>query len=96
MDFVGGLPSYKKENDYLFFMVDRFSNMCVLFPIKKTLTRQDAANLFFSHVYIYFGLPTSIGLDRDSRVLGKFWTNLWEKMDTKLKRSTTFHPQTDG
>ena len=28
--------------------------------------------------------------------LGKFWSSLWELMDTKLKKTTTFHPQTDG
>jgi hypothetical protein len=41
-------------------------------------------------------LPTSIISDRDNRFLGRFWTMLWERMDTKLKYSNAFHPQTDG
>lgn len=45
---------------------------------------------------MYFGIPKSIILDRDIRFLSAFWTALWEKMNPRLKRSTTFHPQTDG
>ena len=96
MDFVGGLPVSKKGNDYLYVVMDRFSKMCILIPCKKTITGQGAADLFFNHVWIHFGLPTSIISDRDSRFLGKFWTSLWERMDTRLKRSTAFHPQIDG
>jgi len=70
--------------------------MCILIPCKKTIIGQGAANFFFNHVWIHFGLPTSIISDRDSRFLGKFWTSLWERMDIRLKRSTTFHLQIDG
>lgn len=92
MDFVGGLPISKRGHDYLFMVVDRFSKMCILIPCKKTVTGQEVANLFFTYVWVHFGLPTSIISDRDSRFLGKFWTSLWERMDTKLNRSTAFHP----
>jgi hypothetical protein len=35
MDFVGGLPMSKKNHDYLYVVVDRFSKMCILMPCKK-------------------------------------------------------------
>ena len=35
MDFVGGLLTIKKGHDYLFMVVDKFNNMCVLIPCKK-------------------------------------------------------------
>ena len=66
MDFVGGFTMTKKSHDYLFVIMDRFSKMCVLIPCKKKITRKDAINLFFSHVWVHFGLPTSIILDRDN------------------------------
>ena len=38
MDFVGGLPMTKKGHDYLFIIMDRFSEMCFWIPCKKTIT----------------------------------------------------------
>jgi hypothetical protein len=65
-------------------------------PFKKTIKGQEAANLFFEHVWVHFGIPRSIISNRDTRFLSTFWTTLWEKMDTKLNKSIKFHPQTDG
>ncbi|GJT18490.1 transposon ty3-I gag-pol polyprotein [Tanacetum coccineum] len=96
MDFLGGLPKTRRGNDYLFVIVDRFSKMVVLIACKKTVTGEEAARLFFENVWKIFGLPKSIISDRDSRFLSNFWCSLWSKMDTKLKQSTAFHPQTDG
>jgi hypothetical protein len=95
MDFVGGLPMTKRGHDYLYVIVDRFNKMCILMPCKKKITAEQITNLFFQHVWVHFGLPTSIFLNRDTQFLGDFWTILWRMMDTKLKRSTDFHPQTD-
>lgn len=96
MDFVGGLPKSRKGHDYLYVVVDRFNKMCILIPCSKEITTEQVAKLFFEHVWVHFGLPTSIISDRDTRFVGKFWSSLWEMMDTKLKKSTFFHPQTDG
>jgi hypothetical protein len=52
--------------------------------------------MFFQNVWVHFGLPKSIISDRDSRFVGSFWSSLWALMDTKLKKSIAFHPQTDG
>jgi hypothetical protein len=96
VDFVGGLPKSKRGHDYVYVVVDRLRKMCILIPCKKHIIVEKTANLFFQYVWVHFGLPTSIILDRDTRFLGDFWKILWRMMDTKLKRSTTFHPQTDG
>lgn len=96
MDFVGGWPSSRKGYDYLYVVIDRFSKMCILMPCKKQITAEQTTSLFYQHVWVHFVLLTSIVSDRDSRFLREFWTSLWKMMDTKLKRSMTFHPQTDG
>ena len=82
-------------HDYLYVVVDRFNNMCILIPCKKYIIVEKTINLFFRYVWVHFGLPTSIVSDRDTQFLGDFWSRLWRIMDTKLKRSTSFHPQTN-
>jgi len=95
MDFLGGLPTTTTGFDY-FVVVDRFSKMVILIPCKKTISGEGATKFFFTMFWKHFGLPTSIISDRDSRFLGHFWKSLWGLMDTKLKHSTAFHPQTNG
>jgi len=78
--FIGGLPTTRKGHDYLFFVVDRFSKMCVLIPCKRMISGREAAELLFSHVWVHFGLPSSIISDRDSLFLGRFWKALWDRI----------------
>jgi hypothetical protein len=46
-------------------------------------------------VWVHFGIPKTIIFDRDNRFLNTFWLSLWSLLDTKLTKSTAFHPQTD-
>jgi hypothetical protein len=70
--------------------------MVVLAPCKKNIIAKATAKLFFTHVWVHFGLPRTIISDQDSRFLSTFWSNLWSMMDTKLTNSTSFHPHTNG
>jgi hypothetical protein len=63
-----------------FVVVDRFNKMCILMPCKNTIKGQEVTNMFFEQVGCTLGYQGA----------------LWENMDTKLKRYTTFHPQTNG
>jgi hypothetical protein len=96
MDFVGGLPTTRKGRDYLFKVVDRFCKIYILMTCKNTIKGQEVGNMFFEQVWVPFGIPRSIISNMDTIFLNEFWTTLWEKIDTKLKRYTTFHPQTYG
>ena len=95
MDIIGGLPMSRKGHDYLYVIVHRFREMCILRLCNKKATTKVTTYLFFQHVWVNFGLPNSIISDQDSLFLRKLWSSLWEIMDTKLNKSTTLYPQTN-
>jgi hypothetical protein len=96
MDYMSGLPSTKRRNDCGFVVVDRFSKMMILVACKKNITVEATAKLFFERVWVHFGIPQTIISDCDSRFLNTFWLSLWSLLDTKLTKSTSFHPLTYG
>jgi transposase InsO family protein len=42
------------------------------------------------------GVPKKIVSDRGTQFTSKFWERLHETLDTHLRFSSTYHPQTDG
>jgi hypothetical protein len=96
MDYMSHLLTTKQGNDCIFLMVDQFSKMAILIAYKKSITTTDTAKLFFERVWVYFGIPETIISNQDNKFLDTFWLSLWSLLDTKLTKSTAFHPQTDG
>jgi hypothetical protein len=97
MGFVGPLPeSGERKYDYILVVVDKFSKRVSFIPCHKAINAVQTARLLLDHVVRYWGLPSSIISDRDPRWTGTMWTELFTAMGTKLRRSSAYHPQTDG
>jgi hypothetical protein len=47
MDYMLVLPTTKRENDYVFVVVDHFSKMMILAACKKSITIKATAKIFF-------------------------------------------------
>ena len=96
VDFTGPLPPTKEGHNSIMVIIDRFSKMVVLRPCKTDITGIQAGRLLLEHAMMMGRVPTSIVSDRDVRFTGASWGQLWRAMETQLKQSTAFHPQTDG
>ena len=94
-DFITDLPVSNGMDSILVF-IDRMTKMSHFVPCVKSTSAPDFAKLFVSHIVRLHGLPDSIVSDRGSIFTSRFWSTLASTLKIDPRKSTAFHPQTDG
>jgi hypothetical protein len=96
MDFVVGLPTTQSGYDFIWVIIDHFSNVAHFIPVKTTCKGAKLAELYIARIVCLHGVPKKIVPDRGTQFTSRFWEKLHEAMDTRLNFSLVYHPQTDG
>ncbi|GAU39931.1 hypothetical protein TSUD_275330 [Trifolium subterraneum] len=96
MDFVTGLPRNQKGEDSIWVIVDRLTKSAHFIAVKSTYKVSRYAEIFLEEVVKLHGVPLSIVSDRDPTFTSNFWRAFQKAMGTRLRMSTSNHPQTDG
>jgi len=77
-------------------VIDRFPKYAHFIALGHPYMAASVARAFFDGVVRLHGFPTSIVSDRDPVFTGNVWRDLFKMVGVTLRKSTAFHPQTDG
>jgi hypothetical protein len=96
VDFIVGLPRTQSGYHSIWVIVDRFTKIAHFIHIKTTYSGLQLAELYMSRIVCLHGVPKKIVSDRGTQFTLNFWERLHETLDTQLRFSSAYHPQTDG
>ena len=98
IDFISPLPiclRYGRSYQHIMVVVDRLSKKKKFIPL-DALEVETVVQAFIEWIWREEGYPFSIISDRGTQFTAHFWRRLCERVGTKPRLSTAFHPETDG
>ena len=96
MEFITSLPKNKKQNDYIFVVIDKLSKEAHFIPVKSTYKAMNIADIFLKEIFRLHGLPKEINSDWDVKFTENYWRYLFSELETQFNFITVYHPQIDG
>ena len=96
LDLITDLPPSKGYDAILTLIDHGCSHMALFLPCHKMITGEKIAQLYFMHLFPWFGIPKQIISDRDPCFMSHFARALTKHLGIQQNLSTAFHPQTDG
>jgi transposase InsO family protein len=76
--------------------MDRLTKVAHFIPVKTTYSEPQLAELYMSRIVYLHRVSKKIASNRGTQFTLKFWEGLHETLDTQLRFSSAYHPQTDG
>nr|GEU44840.1 putative reverse transcriptase domain-containing protein [Tanacetum cinerariifolium] len=82
--------------DAIWVIMDILTKSTHFLPIREDYKTDKLAKIYINEIVARHGVPVSMILDRDGRLVSHMWQALQETLGTRLDMSTTYHPETDG
>jgi hypothetical protein len=95
-DFIVGLPQTSQKHDSIWVIIDRLTKTAHFLPVHTIYTAKKYAEIYLEQIIRLHGVPKTIISDRGAQFVARFWEQLQSSLETKLIRSSAYHPQTDG
>ena len=96
MDLITNLPPSNTYDAILTIVNQGCSKLAVFLPCHKTIDGKGVVQLYFQHIFPWFGIPKHIISDRDPRFISHFTKAVCKATEIQQNISTTFYPCTDG
>ncbi|WMV50830.1 hypothetical protein MTR67_044215 [Solanum verrucosum] len=85
-----------RNHDAIWVIVEKLTKSAHFLAIRMDYSLDRLAELYINKIVRLHGIPVSIVSDRNPRFTSRFLGSLQEVLGTKLRFSTSFHPQADG
>ena len=98
INFITDLPpSINGSNvcDSILIIVDYYTKLLKYLPTNKTINALGLINIIYRHVFLTFGWPKGIILDRKSVFISAIWMALYYYISVARRLSIAFHLQID-
>ena len=95
LDLLGPFPERRNKNKYVLPIVDQFTRWVELFPIRN-VEAVTVAKVFVNEFVSRYRLSRQILTDHGAQFESLLFKEICELLDIDKKRSTSFHPQTNG
>jgi len=96
MDLITGLPRSRGHNSILTIIDHGCLRAAIFLPCQKTIMGPQIAQLYYKHLYPWFGLPKHLISDQDPHFTSHFGQALAKELGITWNLSMAYHPQTDG
>jgi hypothetical protein len=96
LDFIMDLPKSAGYDAILTITDHDVTKAMIFLPCNTTITSEEVASLYTTHMFLHFRVPHKVISDRDVRFTSTFSKELMRLLGIQTNISTAYHPQTDG